>query len=801
MNVTSAALERRDIVREFGRRHSTGLLTLLFTDLVGSTELKQRLGDMTAIRLIQWHHRVVRGLLAEFAEAREVDTAGDSFFLVFAKPSDAVTFAVRLQKQLESPEEATGKRLQDRIGIHVGEVIIDGSQREGEGDFYGMQVDACARVMSLGTGGQILMSRFAFDTARQVLRGQQVPGVNSLVWHHHGRYKLKGIEEPFDICEVGEEGKAPLVAPKSEIPLPESDLVPGWRPAVAQLVPRTHWILGEKLGEGGFGEVWVARHQTLKEDRVFKFCFRADRARSLRRELTLFRLLREKVGSHRHIVGIQEVNLDEPPFYLVMERASGSDLRKWSAQQGGAGAVPIEVRLEIVAQTADALQAAHDAGVIHRDVKPANILIHSESGDNRKIEVKITDFGIGQVISEEVLSKVTRNGFTGTVLFSESGSNSGTQLYMAPELLAGRPATPRSDVHALGVVLFQLIVGDLDQPLISDWQNKIQDPLLREDLNSCLTGDAEQRISAGQLAQKLRNLPARRAERERKAAEEQARERRAYRLGIARAAAVAGIVVLLLITLTMIAVRQARRADALAKAEGAGRRFAEEIIERQMKRTSFTRWDGFSALAKSIRQSYPDRPEFHFGVSLNTNALIYTETEPDDRGTYITIYCSVHLLNLLDRLSRALAMEQMKTGFLRQYVEWTVQSTDRTGLTLWQDARFWDDKVLNESQSYYNELCGKLFALEIEKLPSTARNTQGSGNTQRTPLMIFESATRHCLESGIVGDGYLDLWKALAEQPEKPKWATLFMIPGLQPDEARRRSEQLQKDFFEGKLR
>ena len=105
MNVTSAALERRDIVREFGRRHSTGLLTLLFTDLVDSTELKQKLGDMTAVRLIQWHHRIVRELLAEFAEAREVDTAGDSFFLVFAKPSDAVMFAVRLQKQLETPDE------------------------------------------------------------------------------------------------------------------------------------------------------------------------------------------------------------------------------------------------------------------------------------------------------------------------------------------------------------------------------------------------------------------------------------------------------------------------------------------------------------------------------------------------------------------------------------------------------------------------------------------------------------------------------------------------------------------------
>ena len=82
-------------------------------------------------------------------------------------------------------------------------------------------------------------------------------------------------------------------------------------------MPNTKWALEEKLGEGGFGEVWLGRHETLKQQRVFKFCFRADRVRSLKREMTLFRLLKERIGDHPNIVRLLEVYLDEPPFYII----------------------------------------------------------------------------------------------------------------------------------------------------------------------------------------------------------------------------------------------------------------------------------------------------------------------------------------------------------------------------------------------------------------------------------------------------------------------------------------------------
>jgi serine/threonine protein kinase len=141
-----------------------------------------------------------------------------------------------------------------------------------------------------------------------------------------------------------------------------------------------------------------------------------------------------------------------------MQHVAGQDLASWCESQGGIEKVPLETRLEIVAQIADALQAAHDSGVIHRDVKPSNILV-SDQGEN-PIHAYLTDFGIGQIISDEIRSQLSVSGFSQASL--ESASLSGTQLYMAPELFGGKPASIRSDIYALGVVLYQLLAGDFD---------------------------------------------------------------------------------------------------------------------------------------------------------------------------------------------------------------------------------------------------------------------------------------------------------------------------------------------------
>lgn len=230
-----AALDQnlRGKVAEFKRRHGTGLTTLFFSDIVGSTKLKQELGDRDAVALMQKHHTLLRSLLSRFGEAQEISTAGDSFFIVFDKPSDGVKFSLMVQAKLRAQvrERAFPFPIKDRIGIHVGEVFIE--EAEGSGkvkDLFGIQVDTCARVMSLGEGDQILMTRFAYDNARQVLKGQTIEGVGPLKWINHGPYLLKGVEDPLDICEVGEEGLAALQPPEDSEKV-QRYYPPGTRPA------------------------------------------------------------------------------------------------------------------------------------------------------------------------------------------------------------------------------------------------------------------------------------------------------------------------------------------------------------------------------------------------------------------------------------------------------------------------------------------------------------------------------------------------------------------------------------------
>ncbi len=383
------------------------LTTLLFTDIVGSTALKQNLGDQQAVSLILQHHQLLRSNLALFPLAQEIETAGDSFFIQFSKPSDAVKFALLFIHRLRQWHQTTGAILWDRIGIHLGEVMIeDPAEANKARGFYGIQVDTCARIMSLAQGGQILMTRAVFDNARQALKGTDLAEVGTTSWHSHGLYAFKGLEEPLEVCETRLASAGSATAPASTDKATRAsggdELVVGWRPAAGDKVRGTPWVLKEKLGEGGFGEAWLGEHEAMKEKRVFKFCFRADRVRALKREVTLLRLLREKVEDHPHIVKMLDVYLEEPPYHLVEEYVAGKDLVTWCRTQGGLEKISLEARLEIVAQVADGLQAAHEAGVMQRDIKPGNIMIREDGTP------LLSDFGIARAAESATLSTVTK---------------------------------------------------------------------------------------------------------------------------------------------------------------------------------------------------------------------------------------------------------------------------------------------------------------------------------------------------------------------------------------------------------
>lgn len=341
---------------------------------------------------------------------------------------------------------------------------------------------------------------------------------------------------------------------------------PPWRPATEAFIPRTHWILERKIGVGGAGEVWLGRHEQLNVQRVFKFCDTEEKARTLRRELTVYRLLRERIGRNPHFVPLVEVSLAEPPWYLMMEHVDAVDLIVWCAAiPGGLISLPIDDRIEIIAQVAEALQAAHEAGILHRDLKPANLLVQGKPFDEkRRLHVLIADFGIGQIVADEAIrSGGPRSGFTRTVSELARSTISGTLFYLAPEVLGGQAATARSDIYSLGIIFWQLLVGNFETGLYPlDWEAQVPDGHVRSDLARCLAGKPEERwASAGELAQNLRQLPQRRMAEEMRRKATELGERRAYWRGVALTAGFATLVIILFALVSWQAIVQRRSAE------------------------------------------------------------------------------------------------------------------------------------------------------------------------------------------------------------------------------------------------
>lgn len=279
-----------------------------------------------------------------------------------------------------------------------------------------------------------------------------------------------------------------------------------------QVAQRPHWRLQEQLSAGPHGEVWLARRQQTREQRVIKFCSDPEGLAGLKREITLHRVLRDTLGDTEDFARIIDWNLEIQPHFLEIAYHPLGNLADWCARQGGASAVPLETRLELVAQCAAAVASAHSAGVLHKDLKPSNVLIGEDPDGTPRIS--LCDFAAGRILSPAVLERlnITRLGFTQTV---SSFEMAGTPRYMAPEVIAGQPPTTQSDIYALGVMLFQLVVGDLTQMMSAGWERHVEDPLLREDIALAAAGDPHRRLSnAGQLSIRLRSLELRRAERQ-----------------------------------------------------------------------------------------------------------------------------------------------------------------------------------------------------------------------------------------------------------------------------------------------
>jgi len=208
----------------------------------------------------------------------------------------------------------------------------------------------------------------------------------------------------------------------------------------------SHYRLSEKIGEGGMGEVWKARDTRLDRDVALKFLPRPADADSE----SVTRFAREARAlaalNHPNIIAIYSVEETLESRFLVMELVPGRRLGELIPERG----LPLERFFEWAIPMTEAISAAHERGVIHGDLKPANVMVTDEG------RLKVLDFGLARIRERPTETKAPD---LPTETLNIETRLSGTMPYMAPEQIQGRPGDHRSDLFSLGIILYELISG------------------------------------------------------------------------------------------------------------------------------------------------------------------------------------------------------------------------------------------------------------------------------------------------------------------------------------------------------
>lgn len=193
------------------------------------------------------------------------------------------------------------------------------------------------------------------------------------------------------------------------------------------------------LGEGGMGEVWLARHTLMSRQAAIKCLHpqllknKSIKARFKNEATTLGQL------QHRNIVALLDYTEDQEGAYLIMEYVEGRDLSDYITDIRGP--IPEPELSNLFGQILEGFQYAHAKKIVHRDIKPSNFIITSDS------TVKVLDFGIAKMLDDADMS------------LTKTGTRLGTVLYMSPEQVRGEAVDERSDIYSLGVTLFQMATG------------------------------------------------------------------------------------------------------------------------------------------------------------------------------------------------------------------------------------------------------------------------------------------------------------------------------------------------------
>jgi serine/threonine-protein kinase len=224
---------------------------------------------------------------------------------------------------------------------------------------------------------------------------------------------------------------APLASPVGRLVSSGSIPVGGFTPGM--VLAERYRIIG-LLGRGGMGEVYRADDLKLGQPVALKFLPKALADDPVRRERFYAEVRIARRVSHPNICRVYDIGGLDGRHFLTMEYIDGEDLASLLKRIGN---LPATKALDVAKQLCAGLAAEHDKGLLHRDLKPANVMLDGRG------RVRITDFGLAVAAGEEM----------------PPGDASGTPAYMAPEQFAGEGASARSDVYALGLVLYELYTG------------------------------------------------------------------------------------------------------------------------------------------------------------------------------------------------------------------------------------------------------------------------------------------------------------------------------------------------------
>jgi class 3 adenylate cyclase/tRNA A-37 threonylcarbamoyl transferase component Bud32 len=445
---------------------------IMFTDIVGYSALMQR--DEEAARIARGRHRSALGRAVE-PHGKILQYFGDGSLSVFGGSVAAVRAAVSIQKDLrEDPAVPL------RIGIHFGSIAYD------EQGAYGDAVNVAARIENLCVGGGVLISELVRD---------QIADEDDLPTKRMGQVGLKHILEPITLYAVSVDG---LALPDARELLQRAR--GGARADVPVFPSAQDFEIVRLIGEGAKGRVYLARELVLDRLVAIKmlrpelFSDDVARKRFEREARSIARL------SHPHVSALYRVGeTEENVPYLVMEYVPGRNLAEILETTGP---FPTAEALRILAQLSSALNAAHGAGIIHRDVKAANVVWDTDAG-----RAVLMDFGIAAAVEGASADQV-RLTTTGQIL--------GDPDSMSPEQLLGEPLTAATDIYSLGVLGYRLLTHegpypdsatvDLALAHLQTPARRIEelapgtDPELSTLLQRCLAKDPNDRPKAVRLA-------------------------------------------------------------------------------------------------------------------------------------------------------------------------------------------------------------------------------------------------------------------------------------------------------------